>query len=45
MSQENVEVVRRANEGLEGVDVAPAIRAALAGENDAIPAELAAGFD
>ena len=31
MSEENVELVRRTNDPLQGVDVAPSIRAALAG--------------
>ena len=44
MSQENVEIVRRANEALQGVDVAPSIRAALAGNRDAVPPEVAAAF-
>ena len=44
MSQENVETVRRTNEPLQGVDVAPAIRAALAGNMAAIPPEVAAAF-
>jgi ketosteroid isomerase-like protein len=44
MSQENVEIVRRANEGLQDVDVAPSIRAALEGNIGAIPPEVAAGF-
>src|SRR4051794_9653388 len=44
MSQENVELVRRTSESLQGVDVAPAIRAALAGNADAIPPQVAAGF-
>jgi ketosteroid isomerase-like protein len=41
MSQENVEKLRRANEPLQGVDVAPVIRAGLAGNVDAIPPQLA----
>ena len=45
MSQENVEIVRRANEPLQGVDVAPFIRAGLAGNLDAIPPEVVAGAD
>jgi ketosteroid isomerase-like protein len=44
MSQENVELVRRANEPLQGVDVAPFIRAGLAGNLDAIPPEVVAAF-
>jgi ketosteroid isomerase-like protein len=44
MSQENVEIVRRTNEALQGVDVAPSIRAALAGNLDAIPPQVAAGL-
>jgi ketosteroid isomerase-like protein len=44
MSQENVEVVRRTNEPLQGVDVAPSIRAALEGNTGAIPPQVAAGF-
>jgi ketosteroid isomerase-like protein len=44
MSQENVDMVRRANEPLQGVDVAPAIRAGLAGNADAIPPQVAAGL-
>jgi ketosteroid isomerase-like protein len=44
MSQENVEIVRRANEPLQGVDVAPFIRAGLAGNIDAIPPQVAAAF-
>ena len=44
MSRENVEMVRRANEPLQGVDVAPSMRAALAGNTDAIPPQVAAGF-
>ena len=44
MSQENIELVRRANEALQGVDVAPSFRAALAGNTDAIPPEVAAAF-
>ena len=44
MSQENVEKLRRANEPLQGVDVAPLIRAGLAGNVDAIPPELAAAL-
>jgi ketosteroid isomerase-like protein len=39
-----VELVRRTNEPLQGVDVAPSIRAALAGNTDAIPPQVAAGF-
>ena len=37
-------MLRRANEPLQGVDVAPAIRAGLAGDADAIPPDLAAAF-
>jgi ketosteroid isomerase-like protein len=44
MSQENVEMLRRANEPLQGVDVAPIIRAGLAGNADAIPPHLAAAL-
>jgi ketosteroid isomerase-like protein len=44
MSQENVELVRRTNDPLQGVDVAPSIRAALAGNTDAIAPQVAAGF-
>jgi ketosteroid isomerase-like protein len=44
MSEENVELLRRANEPLQGVDVAPAIRAALVGDRDAIQPEMAAAF-
>ena len=44
MSQENVELVRRTNEPLQGVDVAPSIRAALAGNPEAISPQVAAGF-
>jgi len=44
MSQSNVELVRRTNEPLQGVDVAPSIRAALAGNLDAISPQVAAGF-
>jgi hypothetical protein len=44
MSQQNVEIVRRTNEPFQGIDVAPAIRAALKGDIDAIPPELAAGM-
>jgi ketosteroid isomerase-like protein len=44
MSQENVDMVRRANEPLQGVDVAPSIRAGLAGNADAIPPQVAAGL-
>ena len=44
MSQENMELVRRANEPLQGVDVAPSIRAVLAGNTDAISPQVAAGF-
>jgi hypothetical protein len=44
MSQENVELVRRTNEALQGVDLAPSIRAALAGNTDAIPLKVAAAF-
>ena len=44
MSQANVELVRRTNEPLQGVDVAPSIRAALAGNSDAISPQVAAGF-
>ena len=44
MSQENVEIVRRANEALQGVDVAPSIRAALVGNRDALSPEVAAAF-
>jgi hypothetical protein len=44
MSRENVELVRRANEPLQGVDVAPSLRAALAGDTDAVPPSVASGF-
>ena len=44
MSAENLELLRRANEALQGVDVAPAIRAALVGNRDAIQPEVAAAF-
>jgi ketosteroid isomerase-like protein len=44
MSQENVEAVRRTNEPLQGIDVAPFIRAALAGNLDDIPPDVVAGF-
>ena len=44
MSQENVELVRRANEALQGIDVAPSIRAAFTGNTDAVPPEVAAAF-
>jgi ketosteroid isomerase-like protein len=44
MSQENVELVRQANEPLQGVDVAPSIRAALAGNTAAIQPEVGAAF-
>jgi ketosteroid isomerase-like protein len=44
MSQENVELVRRTNEPLQGVDVAPSIRAALAGNTDAISPQVAGGL-
>lgn len=44
MSQANVEIVRGANEPLQGVDVAPFIRAGLAGNTDAIPPEVVAAF-
>jgi len=44
MSQENLEMLRRANEPLQGVDVAPAIRAGLAGDADAVPPDLAAAL-
>ena len=44
MSQENVEIVRRTNEALQGVDVAPAIRAAFEGNTDAVAPEVAAAF-
>jgi ketosteroid isomerase-like protein len=44
VSAENLELLRRANEALQGVDVAPAIRAALAGNRDAIEPEVAAAF-
>jgi ketosteroid isomerase-like protein len=44
MSQENVEIVRRTNEALQGVDVAPFIRAALEGNTDAVPPDVAAAF-
>ena len=36
--------LRRANEPLQGVDVAPSIRAGLAGNADAIPPQVAAAF-
>ena len=44
MSQENVELVRGAKEPLQGVDVAPSIRAALAGNTEAILPQVVAGF-
>jgi ketosteroid isomerase-like protein len=44
MSEENVELVRRTNEPLQGVDVAPSFRAALAGNTDAISPQVSAGF-
>ena len=44
MSQENLELVRRTNEALQGVDVAPSIRAAFAGNTDAVPPEVATAF-
>jgi ketosteroid isomerase-like protein len=40
MSQENVEIARRAYEGLQGVDVVPVIRATLAGDTSSISPEL-----
>jgi hypothetical protein len=44
MSQENVEIVRAAGLPLQGVDMAPFIRASLEGNTGAIPAEVAAGI-
>jgi ketosteroid isomerase-like protein len=44
MSQENLEAVRRANEPLQGVDVAPFLRAGLAGDREAVPPQVAAAF-
>jgi ketosteroid isomerase-like protein len=44
MSQENLEMLRRANAPLQGVNVAPAIRAGLAADADAIPPDLAAAL-
>src|SRR4030095_12671657 len=44
MSEENLELLRRATEALQGVDLAPAIRAALVGNRDAIQPEVAAAF-
>jgi ketosteroid isomerase-like protein len=44
MSQENIEILRRTNEPLQGVDVAPFIRAALTGDTGAIPPHVAAAF-
>jgi ketosteroid isomerase-like protein len=44
VSEENLELLRRANEALQGVDVAPAIRAALVGNRDAIQPEVATAF-
>jgi ketosteroid isomerase-like protein len=44
VSAENLELLRRANEALQGVDVAPAIRAALVGNREAIQPEVAAAF-
>jgi ketosteroid isomerase-like protein len=44
VSAENLELLRRANEALQGVDVAPAIRAALEGDRDALQPEVAEAF-
>jgi ketosteroid isomerase-like protein len=44
MSQENVEIVRVAGLPLQGVDMAPFIRASLEGDTGAIPSEVAAGI-
>ena len=44
MSQEKVEIVRQTNEPLQGVDIALSIRAALAGNMEAISPRVAAGF-
>jgi hypothetical protein len=44
MSQENVEIVRRANQPFQGIDVGPSIRAALEGDTHAIPADVRAGI-
>jgi ketosteroid isomerase-like protein len=42
MSQENVEVARRANAALQGIDLAPLVRATLVGDTSAISPELVA---
>jgi hypothetical protein len=44
MSQENVETMRQTGASLQGVDVAPFIRALLDGNTEAIPPEVADGF-
>jgi hypothetical protein len=44
VSEENLERLRRANEALQGVDVAPAIRAALEGDRDALQPKVAEAF-
>jgi ketosteroid isomerase-like protein len=40
MSQENVEIARRANEALQGIDLVPLVRATLVGDRSAISSEL-----
>ena len=40
MSQENVEIARGANTALQGIDLAPLVRATLAGDTSAISPEL-----
>jgi ketosteroid isomerase-like protein len=40
MSQENLEIARRANAALQGIDLAPLVRASLAGDMSTIPPEL-----
>jgi hypothetical protein len=42
MSQQNVEIVRQTTKALQGIDVAPFIRATLRGDTDAISPEMAA---
>jgi hypothetical protein len=44
MSRENVEVMKKTGVPLQGVDVAPFIRALLEGDAEAIPTDVADSF-